>query len=495
MGADVEAITYTREQRQRYREKVQLCLDVFERMLAYAHFEFDKPMTGMEIELNLVGDDFRPRMDNAEVLERIADPEYQTELGRYNIEFNVSPRPLPGKAALELEADLRTSLNRAQDKCATLGNRIMMIGILPTVMPEHLTGDWMSRNTRYQALNDAVLAARGEDVYLDIEGPHGEHLEQYCDSLAPESACTSMQLHLQVAPMAFADHWNAAQVLSGPQLAVGANSPFFLGKQLWAETRIPVFTQAADTRSIELKNQGVRPRVFFGERWITSIFDLFEENVRYFPALLPEISDEDPVEMLERGQVPSLHEMRLHNGTIYRWNRPIYDIVKGRPHLRVENRVLPAGPTIIDTMANSAFYYGTLRMLAQEDRPVWTRMSFAAAEDNFVAGAREGIDAKLFWPGRGEIPATELVLRHLLPLAHEGLRQWGVSDSVRERYLSVIEGRCLTGINGAAWQIEAVRRLEGRGVDRQEALRQMLVEYARYMEDNVPVHTWELPAE
>ena len=146
-------------------------------------------------------------------------------------------------------------------------------------------------------------------------------------------------------------------------------------------------------------------------------------------------------------------------------------------------------------MANSAFYYGTLRMLAQEDRPVWTRMSFAAAEDNFVAGAREGIDAKLFWPGRGEIPATELVLRHLLPLAHEGLRQWGVSDSVRERYLSVIEGRCLTGVNGASWQIEAVRRLEGRGVDRQEALRQMLVEYARYMEDNVPVHTWELPAE
>ena len=495
MGVDIEATTYTREQRQRYREKVTACLDVFERMLSYAHFDFERPMTGMEIELNLVGDDYRPRMDNAEVLQAIADPLYQTELARYNIEFNVSPRPLPGDAVLRLEADLRSSLNRAQAKANEVGSHIVMVGILPTVSAEHFDGEWMSANTRYHALNDAVLSARGEDVHLDISGPTGEHLERYFDSLAPEAACTSLQLHLQVAPLEFADHWNAAQVLAGPQLALGANSPFFLGKQLWAETRIPVFTQAADTRSIELKNQGVRPRVFFGERWITSIFDLFEENVRYFPALLPEISDEDPVEMLERGQVPSLHEMRLHNGTIYRWNRPIYDIVKGRPHLRVENRVLPAGPTIIDTMANSAFYYGTLRMLAQEDRPVWTRMSFAAAEDNFVAGAREGIDAKLFWPGRGEIPATELVLRHLLPLAHEGLRQWGVSDSVRERYLSVIEGRCLTGVNGASWQIEAVRRLEGRGVDRQEALRQMLVEYARYMEDNVPVHTWELPAE
>ena len=424
MGADVETITYTREQRQRYREKVQQCLDVFERMLSFAHFEFDRPMTGMEIELNLVGADFRPRMDNAEVLERIADPEFQTELGRYNIEFNVAPRPLPGDSALELEEVLRTSLNRAQAKCLELDNRIIMIGMLPTVMPEHLSGDWMSGNARYQALNDAVLTARGEDVYLEIEGPTGERLVRYCDSLAPESACTSMQLHLQVAPMAFADHWNAAQVLAGPQLALGANSPFFFGQRLWAESRIEVFTQAADTRSVELKNQGVRPRVFFGERWITSIFDLF----RYFPALLPEISDEDPQAVLDAGGVPSLAEMRLHNGTIYRWNRPIYDIVKGRPHLRVENRVLPAGPTIIDTMANSAFYYGTLRMLAQEDRPIWT------------------------------------------------------------------EGRCLTGTNGATWQVDAVELLEARGLDRAEALRQMLSHYAENMHANVPVHEWELPA-
>ena len=400
---------------------------------------------------------------------------------------------MPGTEALELEAHLRESLNEAERRSREVGAHILMIGILPTVMPEHFEKDWMSANTRYQALNDAVLAARGEDIYLDIQGATGEKVDRYADSLAPESACTSMQLHLQVEPHHFAAYWNAAQVLGGAQLALGANSPFFFGQQLWHETRIELFSQAADTRSVELKNQGVRPRVFFGERWITSIFDLFEENVRYFPALLPEISDEDPLAVLQSGGVPKLDELRLHNGTVYRWNRPIYDTVDGRPHLRVENRVLPAGPSIIDVMANSAFYYGALRMLATEDRPVWTKMSFTAAEENFFNGARDGIDARLFWPGRGEVPATELVLRHLLPLAHEGLRRWGVAEEVRDRYLSVIEGRCLTGQNGASWQIEAVRRFEERGLDRPAALREMLRLYAEHMHANVPAHEWPLP--
>lgn len=234
-----------------------------------------------------------------------------------------------------------------------------MIGILPTLMPQHLTGSWMSPSLRYQALNDSIFTARGEDILIDITGP--ERLSLHAESIAPESACTSMQLHLQVSPADFAANWNAAQVLAGPpQLAIGANSPYFFGHQLWAETRIELFAQATDTRPDELKAQGVRPRVWFGgERWITSIFDLFEENVRYFPpSLLPELSDEDPVAELAAGRTPHLSELRLHNGTVYRWNRPVYDVVNGRPHLRVENRVLPAGPTVVDMMANSAFYYG-----------------------------------------------------------------------------------------------------------------------------------------
>ncbi len=493
MGEDVSAQSYTREQRQRYREKVRQNLDVFERMLATSQFEFDRPMTGMEIELNLCDDRYYPNFANAETLEAIADADYQTELARYNIELNAPPRPLPGDAALELEQHLRDSLNAADAKAREVGSHIVAIGILPTIMPEHFEGEWISANTRYAALNDSIFYARGEDIYLDIEGPTGERLATYCDSIAPESACTSVQLHLQVAPTDFAAHWNAAQALVGPQLALAANSPFFFGHRLHAETRIALFSQATDTRSIELKNQGVRPRVFFGERWITSIFDLFEENVRYFPALLAELSDEDPVAKLEAGEAPRLSELRLHNGTVYRWNRPIYDIVDGRPHLRVENRVLPAGPTLIDTMANAAFYYGAVRVLATEDRPVWTKMSFAVAEQNFVNCARDGIDARLYWPGYGEVGADELVLRHLLPLAHQGLEEWGVSAAVRDRYLSVIEGRCTTGRNGATWQTDTVASLEARGRTRGEALRDMVELYAGHMHTNEPAHTWPVP--
>ena len=493
VGAEVEQIAYTREQRQQYREKVRRDLDVFERMLSHSQFEFDRPMTGMEIELNLVSADYSPKLDNAKVLAQIENPDYQTELARYNIELNVRPRPLPGNSALELEQDLRASLNEAERRANEVGSHIVAIGILPSIMPEHFEGDWISENIRYTALNNAVLDARGEDVWLEIDGPSGERIARYSDSLAPESACTSMQLHLQVEPERFADHWNAAQVLVAPQLALGANSPFFLGQRLWAETRIPLFTQATDTRSVELKNQGVRPRVWFGERWITSIFDLFEENVRYFPSLLPEISDEDPEAVFESGGVPTLAELRLHNGTVYRWNRPIYDIVGGRPHLRVENRALPAGPSIIDVMANAAFYYGALRKLAEEDRPVWTKMSYVGAEENFEIGARDGIDARFYWPGFGEVSATELVLRRLLPLAVEGLTEWGVSQAVIDRYLTIIERRCVTGVNGASWQTDCVERLEDRGMARDVALREMLRRYAEGMHSNEPVHTWELP--
>jgi len=481
--------SYGRAERLAYRRKVQLCLDVFETMLAESSFEFDRPLTGMEIECNLVNSDYQPAMSNQEVLAAIADPAYQTELGAYNIEFNVPPRPLPGRTALELEAEIRTSLNAAEIKASSDGAHIVMIGILPTLMPEHLTGSWMSPSLRYQALNDSIFTARGEDILIDIAG--AERLCVHAESIAPESACTSMQLHLQVSPADFAKNWNAAQVIAGPQIALGANSPYFFGRQLWAETRIELFTQATDTRPEELKAQGVRPRVWFGERWITSIFDLFEENVRYFPSLLPEISEEDPVAELSAGRIPLLPELRLHNGTVYRWNRPVYDVAGGRPHLRVENRVLPAGPTVVDMMANAAFYYGMLRTISEEERPLWTKMSFAAAHDNFIEAARNGMGARLYWPGLGEVTPDELVLRHLLPMADEGLRRWQVAPDVRELYLGVIEGRAKTGRTGSAWQVETVQALESRGMTRTRALAEMLRRYCDLMHSNSPVHTWD----
>ncbi len=293
----------------------------------------------------------------------------------------------------ELERDARASLNNAEERARTVGAHMVLIGILPTIGPRHLNAESFSSNPRYQLLNEQIFAARGEDLEISIDGV--ERLSIHADTIAPEAACTSVQLHQQVEPDAFARHWNAAQAIAGIQVAVAANSPFFYGKELWRETRIALFEQATDTRPEELKIQGVRPRVWFGERWITSIFDLFEENVRYFPALLPVCDAEDPLETLERGDVPRLAELRLHNGTIYRWNRPIYDVVGDQPHLRVENRVLPAGPTVVDIMANAAFYYGLLRVVVEEERPVWSQMSFSAAEENFHAGARGGIDSRV----------------------------------------------------------------------------------------------------
>jgi hypothetical protein len=458
-------------------------------MLAESRFEPARGSVGLEIELNLTDEGGEPAMANAAVLEAIADPDFQTELGQFNVEINIAPHLLGGRVFEELERGARASLNNAEERARTVGAHMVIVGILPTVGAQHLHAETFSANPRYQLLNEQIFAARGEDLDIAIAGV--ERLATHADTIAPEAACTSVQFHQHVEPDAFARHWNAAQALAGVQVAVGANSPFFYGKELWRETRIALFEQATDTRPEELKAQGVRPRVWFGERWITSIFDLFEENARYFPALLPLSDDEDPLETLERGDVPTLPELRLHNGTIYRWNRPIYDVVRGQPHLRVENRVLPAGPTVLDTMANAAFYYGLLRMLAEDERPVWSQMSFSAAEENFHAGARDGIDARVYWPGLGEVPVAELVLRRLLPLASEGLTQWDVDADERDRLLQVIERRCVTSRNGAAWQSEVFHRLyDDKGMDRSEALRAMTVRYRDHMHSNQPVHEW-----
>jgi len=492
VGDDVEQTRFTGADRQRYRAKVRRCLDVFARMLGESRFEFDRPMTGLEVELNLVNTDCDPAMRNGAVLSAIANDQFQTELGQFNIEINVPPREIGGDNAARLEDELRAGLNDAEKRAADIGAHIVMIGMLPTLTPDDLTRDAISGNPRYALLNEQIFEARGEDLHIAIDGV--ERLATTADTIAPEAACTSVQYHLQVSPAQYASTWNAAQAIAGVQLAVGANSPFFFGKQLWRETRVPLFEQATDTRPDELKAQGVRPRVWFGDGWITSIFDQFEENVRYFPALLPVVEDEDPVEVLERGDTPSLAELRMHNGTIYRWNRPVYDVYRGAPHLRVENRVLPAGPTVIDVLANGALYYGLLRTLTTEDRPIWTRLSFTAAQDNFETAARHGIDAQLYWPGLGEVPATELVLRKLLPMAHEGLASWGVDAAVRDRLLGVIEARCLAHTNGAEWQARMFERIDAstRPLDRRDALREMLRRYIENMHTNEPVHTWAL---
>ncbi|MGI5199648.1 glutamate--cysteine ligase [Streptomyces sp. CA-288835] len=494
MGEKVEAASFGLSDRQRYRGKLRQCLTGLERLLAQERFDRPKNLMGLEIELNLAGPDGMPRMMNAQVLERIASRDFQTELAMFNLEVNIAPHRLGGRVFDRLAEELRTSLAYAHRKANEVDAGVVMIGILPTLARDDLVSANLSDVDRYTLLNDQIVAARGEDFTLDIDGV--ERLSCTSASIAPEAACTSVQLHLQVTPGRFADVWNAAQSIAAVQVAVGANSPFLFGRELWRESRPPLFQQSTDTRPPELQAQGVRPRTWFGERWISSAYDLFEENLRYFPALLPICDDEDPQQVLDDGGIPRLGELVLHNGTIYRWNRPVYGIDDGVPHLRVENRVLPAGPTVTDVIANTAFYYGLIRALAEEARPVWTRLPFEAAASNFDHACRYGIDAHLQWPRRGRyggttrVPAVQLVLDELLPLAEAGLDAWGVEPADRDLCLGVIEERCRRRVNGASWQASTFHRALETGMSREAALAAMTKRYCELMHLGEPVHTW-----
>ncbi|MET7456463.1 glutamate--cysteine ligase [Streptomyces sp. NPDC005574] len=494
MGEKVVAGPFDLSDRQRYRDKLRQNLAALERLLAEKRFDRARNLLGLEIELNLTGPDGAPKMLNGQVLERIASRDFQTELAMFNLEVNIAPHALSGRVFDQLAEEIRTSLAYADRKAGELDAGIVMIGILPTLDRDDLVSSNLSDVDRYALLNEQIVAARGEDFALDIDGV--ERLTCTSKSIAPEAACTSVQLHLQVTPGRFADVWNAAQAVAAAQVAVGANSPFLFGRELWCESRPPLFQQSTDTRPPELQAQGVRPRTWFGERWITSAHDLFEENLRYYPALLPICDEEDPLQVLDAGGVPKLGELVLHNGTVYRWNRPVYGIADGVPHLRVENRVLPAGPTVTDVIANAAFYYGLVRALAEESRPVWTRLPFEAAAANFDEACRHGIDARLTWPRRGryggtaEVDAVSLVRDELLPLAAAGLDAWGIEPADRDLYLGVIEERCRRRANGATWQAATFHRGLEAGLSRDEALAATTRRYRELMHVGEPVHTW-----
>ena len=491
MGRDIEVTEFTREDRTKYREKVKANLAALRQLVDEGRFETGRRTIGVEMEVYVTDAEGNAAPINAQLLDKIRSPEFVTELAQFNIEFDVRPKRLADNVFRDVEKELREALDYAWESAQSLDARVMIIGILPTLTDFDVTEQNLSANPRYKALNDSILNQRGEDLLIRIEGD--EVLDTTANSILFEAACTSMQLHLQVDPHDFATYWNAAQIVSAPLVAVGANSPFFLGKQLHHETRIALFEQATDTRTEELRSQGVRPRVWFGEKWLTEgLFELFDENVRYYNALLPICEDEDPQAVLKAGDVPHLKELTLHNGTIYRWNRPVYEVRKGRPHMRVENRVLPAGPSVPDSVANAVFYYGLISGVVNALPPMWDSMSFEAAQDNFFAAARNGLNAKFYWPKVGsEVPATELILKHLLPLARQGLTEWGVDGADIDHYLGIIEGRTLSGQNGAVWQIETWRHLiEEHDYDRPEAAREMVRRYQRLSFEATPVHTW-----
>ncbi|WP_175935407.1 glutamate-cysteine ligase family protein [Corynebacterium sp. Marseille-P4321] len=495
MGDAVSAEKYTPRQRTVYRRQLEEELEAFDRHLQEAEF-INKGTIGLELELNLVDKHMQPHPNNQAVLEGLSD-EYQAEVGQFNVELNHPPLSIEGDGLARLEQGLEQRLNDVRRAASEAGSTVAMIGTLPTLTTEFLEDPiWMTPENRYAGLNNSVMESRGELVEISLW--RDENYTHDFESISPESACTSMQLHLQVNPTKFAAAWNASQAIAGAQVALSANSPLFLGHRLWHESRIPVFKQAVDTRTKELINQGVRPRVWFGNGWITSVFDLFEENVRYFSPLLPEGRAESGKQEMQ-GNNPGLHYLNLQNGTIWRWNRPIYDPNGELSHIRLENRILPAGPTVKDIIADAAFYYGCVKTLAEQTRPVWSRLSFEDARENFRQGARHGLASNLAWPTLGTIPVTELIGDHLLPIAEEGLKMLEVDQGCIDEYLGIIDGRVKNRQNGAMWQLNALGRLapgsKAGTTERREAIARVLRQYLANQASGAPVHTWSLEVE
>ncbi len=473
------------------RRRLERSVAAMRRMVDGGWFDAHEDTIGMEVELDLVDPLGRPRLINDAVLARLGRADMQHELGQFNVELNLAPRRLQDRVLHDSERELADVLESCRARIERLGVRLVAVGMLPTLSADELTVERLSHNPRYSLISGRMRAARQRPFLVRIiDGC--EPIEFTTDSAAPEAAATSLQLHLRVPPDRFAAYYNAAQMIAGAQVAVAANSPYLLARRVWQETRITLLEQLLDTRRRREVRAGAPARVRLGDRWVNGPVELFDDLVRLFPPLFPMLEAEDPDSALAAGRAPTLRELRLHNGTVWRWNRPVYDVQTGRPQLRIENRVLPSGPTPVDMIANAAFYYGLVRTLVDSDPPPWKQVPFEAAEQNLHRAAREGLAARLCWQGVDR-PADQLTREVLLPAAAAGLDAWGVDAADRDRYLGVIEARVRCGRTGAVWQTETLRNLEEHGLQRIPALREMTRRYAEHALTGAPVHEWPVP--
>jgi hypothetical protein len=432
---------------------------------------------GFELEAWLIDAAARPRPVNAEFLAQLDDPMVVPELARFNVELNDHPQHLWGSALSRFEASLGATWTRCLRVAESMGVRLLMIGILPTLREEDLTQANMSDLRRYRALNEQVLRLReGRPLELDIQGR--EHLKAVHGDVMLESATTSLQLHLKVHPRHALRAYNAAQVISAPMVAVTANSPFLFHHDLWDETRIPLFEQSVAVGGIAGASHGPLRRVTFGSGYVRdSLYECFLENQQHYPVLLPMRFNEG---------VERMAHLRLHNGTIWRWNRPLigfdYD---GIPHLRIEHRVAPGGPTVADVIANAAFFFGLMQALMDADTPIENCVAFSQARDNFYAAARHGLNAQVNWgeSQRGSLRA--LLLSELLPLARGGLAALEIDTMDSEHYLGIIEQRARRAATGADWQRAWVAR---HGAD----MTALTEAYFRHQQEGQPVHEWDV---
>ena len=489
MGEGIDRGEFDEVDDARFQQRLEQCLSTLGELLQRPGFGVGPPTLGAELELFLIDGAARPLQHNQTVRAAVADARVNVELDRFNLELNTTPTLLAGCPFAALGDELRLLLGRVADAALAQGGRPVLIGILPTLRRRDLDARVITDLPRYLALNSRLRRLRHDPFVLRIAG--ADPLELASDDVALEGAATSLQVHLRVDPDEFARTYNAVQAASAPVLAVAGNSPTFLGHRLWEETRIPLCKQSIDDRD----GRGLRrrpARVSLGTGWLRKgPLELFAEGVRLHQPLLPVLGHQEPLPGIDQGHAPPLRELRLHQGTVWRWNRAIYDPASGG-HLRIEMRALPAGPTVIDMLANAALLLGLSLWLAEQD-PSWTyALSFERAEHGFYRAAQYGLAAELSWPGGHDRPwtrrASELVLE-LLPAAEQGLARAGVATAEANRLLGVIAGRAATGQTGAAWQRRALAAMEPR-LGRQRALGAMLERYLEYAATDEPVHTW-----
>jgi len=475
MGNEIPSSHFSDEDVANFNSRLNQETALLSDWFAQNRFAPEQQMFGYELEAWLIDKNHNPTPINEQFLKALNHPLVVHELASFNVELNSLPQHLSGPVF----GNMHKNLNQIHDSCRKqaqqLGSDMLTVGILPTVKESDLTLKNMSNSPRYRALNEQVLRLRhGRPLHINIKGK--EHLRIQHDDVMLEAAATSFQLHLQVPLHLAARYYNAAIVLSGPMVAATGNSPFLFGKQLWEETRIPLFEQAVSVGGHHTEVEGDFKRVFFGTDYAkASLFECFQENLEHFPPILPVLFDEPP---------ELLTHLRLHNGTIWRWNRPLIGFDEhGVPHLRIEHRVIPAGPSVIDTVANAALFVGAMKSLTGLRYPPEMDLSFNHARHNFYQAARLGLAATFHWFNDQQINAREFLLHYLIPSARTGLEQLDIDDRDIALYLGVIEHRIKSGQTGTQWQ---QRFASLHGYD----MHALTVAYANLQQSGKPVHEW-----
>ncbi|HMB62035.1 MAG TPA: CBS domain-containing protein [Eudoraea sp.] len=464
-------------------------IDALEKMLEQDLFQKKPVRIGVEQEFCLVNEQWEPSNSATEILKALDDPRFTSELTLYNLEINLDPLPLTGPCFSEMHGQLNSLLEKADVTAAKYKVRVLLTGILPTLRPPYLSMQYMTPMKRYKILNDAIKAIRKKDIELHIRGV--DEINLHHDSIMYEGCNTSFQAHLQIDPDDFRDTYNWAQAIAGPILSICANSPMLMGRELWEETRIALFTQSVDTRASTFLLNEREPRVGFGNAWATgSAADFFKDSIIRFRSLMSADFESDSTSELEGGSIPKLKALALHNGTVYKWNRLCYGVTDGTPHLRLENRYLPSGPSTKDEIANLMFWVGVMRGRPREFDSLHKKMDFKDAKSNFFNAARYGMAAQFYWDNR-LISSQELLLDHLLPMAYRGLYSTNVEPKDAEHYLSVIENRIRTQ-NGSRWIVNGYRKLRA---DHKvpDALKILTATMYQRQQKGYTVDAWQLP--